>query len=332
MPPTSPDTAAHRRRSFSGRSAPAVIAVTVAAAAIGAAVVHGISSDRPTLRSAALAASIDADHLARDRASRSAFREPEPAPQTRVTVTHDGSSQDVMTSAATVGDLLANLGVTLDSDDEVTPPLDAPPSGTITVVRVDVTQETEERPLAVTEQRHDDVTLPKGETRVDADGSPGMERVVFLVTRRDGRISSKRELSSEIVLPAKPRVVIVGRGGGRGAPAGVDDEIPLKLRIAEGDASANAPAPADTPTPGAAGGHQEGGASWYHYRPGTCAHRTLPKGTVVRVINLATGQSATCTVADRGPFVAGRIIDLDRSVFLAIAGPNQGVVRVRIEW
>jgi rare lipoprotein A (peptidoglycan hydrolase) len=37
-------------------------------------------------------------------------------------------------------------------------------------------------------------------------------------------------------------------------------------------------------------------------------------------------------VADRGPFVAGRIIDLDRSVFLAIAGPNQGVVRVRIEW
>jgi len=75
-----------------------------------------------------------------------------------------------------------------------------------------------------------------------------------------------------------------------------------------------------------------GGASWYHYRPGTCAHRTLPKGTVLKVTNLATGQSATCTVADRGPFVAGRIIDLDRSVFLAIASGNQGVVRVRIEW
>jgi rare lipoprotein A (peptidoglycan hydrolase) len=37
-------------------------------------------------------------------------------------------------------------------------------------------------------------------------------------------------------------------------------------------------------------------------------------------------------VADRGPFVAGRIIDLDRSVFLAIAESGQGVVRVRIEW
>jgi hypothetical protein len=332
MPPTSPDAApSRRRRRFAGRSVPAVVAVTVATAAVGVAAVRGLSSDRPTLRSAALAASIDADHLARDRASRSEFREPAAPPQAKVTVTHDGSSREVMTSAATVGELLADLGVTLDADDEVTPPLDAPPSATVTVVRVQVTQETEERPLAVAEQRHDDAALPKGETRVEQDGSPGMERVVFLVTRRDGRISSKRELSSEIVTPAQPRVVIVGRGGGRGAPAGVDDEIPLKLRIAEGDASANTPAPADT-TPTAAGGHQEGGASWYHYKPGTCAHRTLPKGTVVKVINLATGQTATCTVADRGPFVAGRIIDLDRSVFLAIAGPNQGVVRVRIEW
>jgi rare lipoprotein A len=108
--------------------------------------------------------------------------------------------------------------------------------------------------------------------------------------------------------------------------------VPLKLRIAEGGAPAVASAAGENPAPGAPGGHQEGGASWYHNRPGTCAHRTLPKGTVVKVTNLATGQSATCTVADRGPFVAGRIIDLDRSVFLAIAGPNQGVVRVRIEW
>jgi hypothetical protein len=304
----------------------------VATAAVGVAAVRGLSSDRPTLRSAALAASIDADHLARDRASRSAVREPDPPPQTKVTVTHDGVSREVMTSAATVGDLLAGLGIALDSDDEVTPPLDAPPGSTVTVVRVEVGQVTEERPLAVAEQRRDDVTLPKGETRVEQDGSPGVERVVYLVTRRDGRISSKRQLSSEIVTRAVPRVVVVGRGGGRNVPADIGDDVPLKLRIAEGGAPAVGRAAGDNPVPGAAGGHQEGGASWYRYRPGTCAHRTLPKGTVVKVTNLATGQSATCTVADRGPFVAGRIIDLDRSVFLAIAGPNQGVVRVRIEW
>jgi len=131
------------------------------------------------------------------------------------------------------------------------------------------------------------------------------------------------------VTPARPRVVVVGRGGGRTVPTDVDKDLPFKLRLAAGDV-ADDPAPSDSPAP--TGGSQEGGASWYHYKPGTCAHRTLPKGTVVKVTNLATGQSATCTVADRGPFVAGRIIDLDRSVFVAIASGNQGVVRVRIEW
>src|SRR5579884_2063581 len=112
MPSTSPDTAPRRRRrGLSGRSVPAVVAVTVAAAAMGVAVIGRVGSGGPTLRSSALAASIDADHLARDRASRSAFRDPEPPPQAEVTVTHDGATQDVMTSAATVGDLLAGLGV-----------------------------------------------------------------------------------------------------------------------------------------------------------------------------------------------------------------------------
>ena len=201
-----------------------------------------------------------------------------------------------------------------------------------------VTIESERRPLPVTEQRHDDLTMPKGETRVEADGSPGVERVLFQVTRRDGRITARRELSSEIVTPAMPRVVFVGRGGGRGAPTDIDEDLPFKLQLAEGGAdNSSGPPPvrrfaaSDGPAP-TGSGSQEGGASWYHYKPGTCAHRTLPKGTVVTVTNLATGRSATCTVADRGPFVAGRIIDLDRSVFLAIASGNEGVVRVRIEW
>ena len=54
---------------------------------------------------------------------------------------------------------------------------------------------------------------------------------------------------------------------------------------------------------------------------------------MVKVTNMASGKTASCTVADRGPFIAGRIIDLDRTVFLAVAdSPGQGVMRVRIEW
>jgi hypothetical protein len=204
---------------------------------------------------------------------------------------------------------------------------EATPSTTVTTKapeKVEVTLVTEERVIPVPKELHDDPALPRGETRVAADGTPGRERVVFEVTRRNGRITAKRKISSEIITPASPRVVFVGRGGGRGAPA--DEEIPLKLRIAEGDAAGGRQAPA-------AKGQQEGGASWYRYKPGTCAHRTLPKGTVVKVTNLKTGVSANCTVADRGPFIKGRIIDLDRSVFMAIAeSPGQGVIQVRIEW
>ena len=204
---------------------------------------------------------------------------------------------------------------------------EATPSTTVTTTppeKVEVTQVTEERVIPAPKELHDDPALPRGETRVAADGTPGRERVVFEVTRRNGRITAKRKISSEIITPPSPRVVFVGRGGGRGAPA--DDEIPLKLRIAEGDVAGGRRAPA-------ANGQQEGGASWYRYKPGTCAHRTLPKGTVVKVTNLKTGKTANCTVADRGPFIRGRIIDLDRSVFMAIAeSPGQGVIQVRIEW
>lgn len=77
---------------------------------------------------------------------------------------------------------------------------------------------------------------------------------------------------------------------------------------------------------------QTGSASWFQAPAGTCAHRSLPLGTPVRVTNLTNGLQVTCRVADRGPFVAGRIIDLDREDFDAIASTSQGVISVRIEW
>jgi hypothetical protein len=316
MPPTSTDVprVVRRRRRRARRlqlgAALVVVAVAVPLAGLVAGR-DGSSGERP-----ALAAELAAARVVPDRASRSGAREQEPAPPAAVTVTSDGASRDVFVTASTVAELLAGLGLAVDGDDEVTPALDAPPGPAVTVVRVDVTRVTEERAVPTPKELRDDPALPRGATRVEADGSPGRERVIYEVVRRDGRITAKRQISAETVSPASPRVVYVGRGDGRGAPTD-DAEAPPKRFAASA----------------APGGHQEGGASWYRYKAGTCAHRSLPKGTVVKVTNLANGTSANCTVADRGPFIAGRIIDLDRSVFLAIAqSPGQGVVRVRIEW
>lgn len=80
------------------------------------------------------------------------------------------------------------------------------------------------------------------------------------------------------------------------------------------------------------GQYQEGEASWYDHEPGTCAHRSLAFGTMVKVTNLENGKTATCRVADRGPYIEGRIIDLERGVFAQLAPTTKGVISVRIEW
>ena len=77
---------------------------------------------------------------------------------------------------------------------------------------------------------------------------------------------------------------------------------------------------------------QSGAASWYQTYDGTCAHRTIPKGTIITVVNTANGRQVSCRVADRGPYVAGRIIDLDLEVFNQLAPTGHGVIDVRISW
>ncbi|HEX6500932.1 MAG TPA: septal ring lytic transglycosylase RlpA family protein [Micromonosporaceae bacterium] len=63
----------------------------------------------------------------------------------------------------------------------------------------------------------------------------------------------------------------------------------------------------------------------------TAAHRTLPFNTRVRVTNTANGKSVVVRINDRGPYVAGRCLDLSRAAFGAIASYSSGVVTVKYE-
>ena len=91
---------------------------------------------------------------------------------------------------------------------------------------------------------------------------------------------------------------------------------------------------------------ETGRASWYgppyHNRVGsngevynmhamTAAHRTLPLGSIVRVTNLATGQTALVRITDRGPFVPGRILDLSQAAARKLDVIRPGVAEVRVE-
>jgi rare lipoprotein A len=63
----------------------------------------------------------------------------------------------------------------------------------------------------------------------------------------------------------------------------------------------------------------------------TAAHRRLPFGTRVRVINLENGQAVDVRINDRGPFVAGRVIDVSYAAARQLGMLKRGIVKVRVE-
>jgi rare lipoprotein A len=91
---------------------------------------------------------------------------------------------------------------------------------------------------------------------------------------------------------------------------------------------------------------QFGRASWYgHALQGlptatgeaydmnamTCAHRTLPLGSLVRVTNLRNHRSLVLRVNDRGPMIESRVVDLSYGAAKRLGFSHLGTVRVRLD-
>jgi rare lipoprotein A (peptidoglycan hydrolase) len=75
-----------------------------------------------------------------------------------------------------------------------------------------------------------------------------------------------------------------------------------------------------------------GGATWLDTIPtGTCAENNAPMGATL-LITTASGATATCRVVSRGPYAAGRIVDVAKATFALLASTAQGVVNVRVSW
>lgn len=69
----------------------------------------------------------------------------------------------------------------------------------------------------------------------------------------------------------------------------------------------------------------------YRHNKLTAAHKTLPFGTKVKVINLDNNKSVEVIINDRGPYVDGRIIDLSKSAAEQLGFINQGLAEVKVE-
>ena len=63
----------------------------------------------------------------------------------------------------------------------------------------------------------------------------------------------------------------------------------------------------------------------------TCAHRTLPFGTRLKITNPRNGKSVIVRVTDRGPFVRGRVVDLSYAAARELGTLASGVAYVKVE-
>lgn len=126
------------------------------------------------------------------------------------------------------------------------------------------------------------------------------------------------------------------RGAGPAPPTEAKPELPTEAKPAP---------PTETKPEAAAGPVQTGEASWYgephHGRPTasgeiydmyqlTAAHPTLPMDTRVLVTNLKNGRTVEVRINDRGPHVAGRIIDLSFAAAQKLDATATGTIPVRI--
>lgn len=119
--------------------------------------------------------------------------------------------------------------------------------------------------------------------------------------------------------------------------------IPLLLTVS----AAAQEAQTDGPVAGAADATEiDGGMASYYgdelagnrtasgepFDPGklTGAHRSLPFGSMVRVTNVANGDSVVVRINDRGPFSRRRVIDISHAAARQIGMHRSGTARVKL--
>jgi uncharacterized protein YabE (DUF348 family) len=129
-----------------------------------------------------------------------------------VRITVDGRTRSVTTTAGRVGALLAEQGLKLDGDDQVSPRLSGSvtPGLTVALVRVSHKRSTATEPVPFGTSKHSTSELYVGQSRVATKGKAGSRTVVYDVLVKNGKASGKTVVSSRQTTAPVDRVVEVG--------------------------------------------------------------------------------------------------------------------------
>lgn len=218
-------------------------------------------------------------------------------PSRSIRIVVDGSEQLVSATTVSAEEVIIHAGIALDDDDLVTPLRESAVSDNtkIVITRVEVREEIKEAKIPFITKTEDDDELSWRKKIVKQKGENGTRTTTYRVSYHNGKEVNRKTLSTEVT--KEPVAEIVTQG----------------TYVKTGKA-------------------HRGAASWYAWT-GTmaAANPWLPKGSYVRVTNMDNGKSVIVVINDRGPFVPGRIIDLDKVAFEKIASIGAGVINVKME-
>ncbi len=200
------------------------------------------------------------------------------------------------TYGMTVGELLTRAKIALSPIDQINFDIRRRVTNGDKVVITRVSEETviEEEESNPPIKVKSDPTMLLGDEKVEEPGKPEITKITVRIHSENGEETSRKVVKREQVQKAETRIVRRG----------------TKVIVV---------------------GTENGRASWYGTVAGTAAHRTLPFGTRLRVINTLTGTSTIVKVADRGPYIDGRIVDLCKEAFKALAPLSTGTIPVKVE-
>lgn len=215
----------------------------------------------------------------------------------KVAIRVDGGTKEAVTHVRTVSEALDEAGVATEEDDIVEPARGSrlDPETYIAVTRVEIREETVEKKIAFDTTETEDDELSWRKRVVTQKGENGIRTYRYRVSYHDGEEVGRKLLGSEVT------------------------REPVKEIVTQG-------------TYVKTGKSHRGAASWYaHTGTMAAANPWLPMGSYVKVTNTDNGKSVIVKINDRGPFVPGRIIDLDKVAFQQIASIGAGVINVKME-
>lgn len=227
-----------------------------------------------------------------------------PAPVVTVTVrvVHDGQTNQVTTTASTVGAMLQVAGVRLSNLDKVSPAATAPLTGGSTIRVYRVTQTVTSTMVTINSKKvtKSSNTVEMGLTATAQSGVNGKTEKDYTKTYEDGRLISTVLSATKVLVAERDAVTLIGSG---------------------------------QPNFVSHGGAQSGAGSWYATAGLSAASPSLPLGTVVKVTDASNGRTINVVIRDRGPSAGGgRVIDLSPTAFAHLAPLGSGIIDVKLQW